>query len=141
MSIMSIFKKNLQTLSVEAEQLTETNEQLVKDLAEAKALALPNTEELATLTNANAILETKLDETAKEVATLTESQAEFDTKVTSAVAKQVADNGLEVGKIDGNNDKPELNKLEQMNLLEGAEAQDFFKANKPAILALHALKN
>ena len=134
---MSIFKNNLQKLETEKGLLTTEVAELTQELSET----LASVEELATLKNANTVLETKLDDSAKEVVALTESQAEFDTKVSSAVAKQVADSGLKQDKIDGNNDKPELNKLEQMNLLEGAEAQDFFKANKPAILALHALKN
>ena len=132
-----MIKKNLETH--EAEKALRTTE--VAELTQELADALGSVEELATLKNANTVLETKLEDSAKEVVALTESQAEFDTKVSSAVAKQVADSGLKKDKIDGNNDKPELNKLEQMNLLEGAEAQDFFKANKSAILALHALKN
>jgi len=149
---MNLFKKNLSAVEAEASQLTETNEQLVKDLAEAQALALPNTEALATLTNANAVMQTKLDTSEASLVTLTAdreteqaaaviAQADFDGKVSSAVAKQVADNGLEVGKIDGNNDKADMSVLEELNSLEGDAQQDFYKANKSSILALHALKN
>jgi len=149
---MNLFKKNLSAVEAEASQLTETNEQLVKDLAEAQALALPNTEALATLPNANAAMQTKLDTSEASLVTLTAereteqaaagiAQADFDGKVTAAVAKQVADNGLEVGKIDGNNDKADMSVLEELNSLEGDAQQDFYKANKSSILALHALKN
>ena len=147
---MNLFKKNLSAVESEAAQLTETNEQLVKDLAEAQALALPNAEALATLTNANAVLQTSLDtseaslvtltaerETEKEAAVI--AQADFDGKVAKGVAKQIADNGLEANKIDGNNDQ-ELSIIEQMNELKGEEQAAFFKQNKSAILALHALK-
>ncbi len=136
-NIMSIFKKNLETHEAEKALLTTEVAELTQELADA----LGSVEELATLKNANTVLETKLEDSAKEVVTLTASQADFDTKVSSAVAKQVADSGLKQDKIDGNNDKPELNLLEKMNLMEEDEAQDFYKANKASILALHALKN
>jgi PIN domain nuclease of toxin-antitoxin system len=147
---MNIFKKNISGLEAEAKQLTETNEQLTKDLAEAQALALPNTEEIATLTNANAVLQTKLDTSEASLVTLTAerdteqqaavtAQADFDGKVATEVAKQIADGGLEVGKIDSD-DTRELSVLEQMNDLEGDAQATFFKENKSAILALHALK-
>ena len=48
-------------------------------------------------------------------------------------------NGLEQGKVDGNDDR-ELSILEQMNELEGDAQATFYKENKQAILALHALK-
>jgi len=137
---MNLFKKNLSAVESEAAQLTETNEQLVKDLAEAQALALPNTEALATLTNANAVLETKLADSDKALEASTIAQADFDGKVAAAAAKQVSDSGMKPEKIDAD-DNRELSVIEQMNALEGAEKSAFYKENKSAILALHAIKN
>ena len=137
---MNIFKKNISGLEAEAKQLTETNEQLTKDLAEAQALAAPNTEEIATLTNANTVLETKLAESEASLEASTIAQADFDGKVSSEVAKQIADSGLEAGKIDANNDEPELNALQQwQGMKDESEKAEFFKENKSTILAQYAL--
>ena len=67
---MNLFKKKIEATAQENKDLSEEVEALKIELAEAKALAVDPSEELATLKASNATLEVKLEDSAKLVESL-----------------------------------------------------------------------
>jgi cell division septum initiation protein DivIVA len=152
---MNLFKKKIEATAQENKDLSEEVEALKIELAEAKALAVDPSEELATLKASNATLEVKLEDSAKlvesleakvlevEATALTEQEeaaskiADFDSKVAEEVTKKIADQGLDEGLEDA--PQPE-SVLETFAKLSGAQRSAFYKANKQEIQALTILK-
>ena len=152
---MNLFKKNIEATAQENKELSEEVETLKVELAEAKALAVDPSEELATLKASNASLETKLEDSTKQVESL-EAQvlevqaqadkeqeeaaskiADFEAKVAEGVVKEIADQGLDDGLED--TPKPET-VLEQFAKLTGPARTEFYKSHKAEIKALAFLK-
>lgn len=152
---MNLFKKKIEATAQENKDLSEEVDALKIELAEAQALAVDPSEELATLKASNATLEVKLEDSEKlvealeakvlevEATALTEQEeaaskiADFDSKVSEEVTKEIADQGLDEGLEDA--PQPE-SVLETFAKLSGPQRSEFYKANKQEIQALTILK-